>query len=89
MTAMHKDNERIFIITVGLVISVLGGVYLYTQNTGINACLNAQSQGKGYKSWSDLKKRGTFDKSTSGRKREILNKAMQTKFNVSRICTEL
>lgn len=51
---MPKDNERIFIITVGLVISVLGGVYLYTQNTGINACLNQGAINAGYDSWKHI-----------------------------------
>ena len=48
------ENEKILIITVGLVISVLGGVYLYTQNTGINACLNQGANNHGYDSWKDL-----------------------------------
>ena len=51
---MHKDNERIFIITVGLVISVLGGVYLYTQNIGINACLNQGAIKAGFDSWKHI-----------------------------------
>ena len=84
---MHKENEKILIITVGLVISVLGGVYLYTQNTGINACLKAQSQGRGYNSWSDLRKKANFDSETSGLEREILDRARQNKFEVYRVCT--
>ena len=51
---VNTENEKILIITVGLVISVLGGVYLYTQNTGIKACLNLGAEQQGYKSWKDL-----------------------------------
>jgi len=51
---MHKENEKILIITVGLVISVLGGVYLYTQNTGINACLDSGAQIAGFDSWKHI-----------------------------------
>jgi hypothetical protein len=84
---VNTENEKILIITVGLVISVLGGVYLYTQNTGINACLKAQSQGRGYNSWSDLRKKANYDPEASGREREILNSARQNEFEVYRVCT--
>ena len=51
---VNTENEKILIITVGLVISVLGGVYLYTQNTGINACLNQGAINAGYDSWKHI-----------------------------------
>ena len=35
---MTEETKRILIITVGLFLSVITGTYIYTQNTGYNAC---------------------------------------------------
>ena len=35
---MTEENKRILIIMVGIFLSVVAGTYIYTQNTGYNAC---------------------------------------------------
>jgi hypothetical protein len=37
---MNEETKRILIITVGIFLSVISGTYIYTQNTGFNACYN-------------------------------------------------
>ena len=35
---MNEETKRILIITIGIFLSVITGTYIYTQNTGFNAC---------------------------------------------------
>ena len=35
---MNEETKRILIITIGIFLSVITGTYIYTQNTGYNAC---------------------------------------------------
>ena len=35
---MNEETKRTLIITVGIFLSVITGTYIYSQNTGYNAC---------------------------------------------------
>ena len=35
---MSEETKRTLIITIGIFLSVITGTYIYTQNTGYNAC---------------------------------------------------
>ena len=35
---MTEETKRTLIITIGTAITILLGIYIYTQNTGFNAC---------------------------------------------------
>ena len=44
---MTEETKRTLIITLGTAITILLGIYIYTQNTGFNACYKgAMSPGK-------------------------------------------
>ena len=58
---MTEETKRTLIITLGTAITILLGIYIYTQNTGFNACVKHNIQTKLY----PLKKRvseGTMKK---------------------------
>ena len=35
---MNEETKRTLIITIGTAITILLGIFIYTQNTGFNAC---------------------------------------------------
>lgn len=49
---MSEETKRILIITIGIFLSVITGTYIYTQNTGFNACYDQYL--------SDWKKRASY-----------------------------